>query len=136
MHLSLISRRFVFGLAAVGLVLIATLVTTITVLTFRVWRAADYPGAELVSEQTRTQFFPMQVRQTAAYKSQAPFPDVYDWYSRGFRLGPEQYAQSNCILIADTTTHWVLVFDMSVTLCDTSEGTLMFVSRTILLRWR
>jgi hypothetical protein len=106
--------------------------------TFRFRAAADYPGSMLVADNTIYDFTPhLSLRRDTSYRTNDEFPLVYNWYSNGFNLGPEAYAQSNCILMANATTSLrVVEQQMSVMVCDTSNGRLIFVMRSIGLRLR
>jgi hypothetical protein len=100
--------------------------------------AGDYPGSVLVSDHSLYHGAPrLSVRRDTVYRTSDPFPRVYNYYSNGFDLGPEQRAQSSCILMADAVTHFRLVATaMSVTLCDTPSGRMIFVMRSVGLRFR
>ena len=76
------------------------------------------------------------MRRTSAYRTNDPFNKVYNWYSVKFDLGPESYAQSNCILMAKSvTTGWVFEEQISVMLCNTPNDQMMFVMRSVLFRY-
>lgn len=100
-------------------------------------QATDYPGATIISAQNLTLWTPNFVlRRTAAYHTNDPFNKVYTWYSVTFDLGPESYAQSNCILMNKSSTMG-LGFEqqMSVMVCNTPKDQMMFVMRSILFRY-
>lgn len=105
---------------------------------FRFRAAADYPGGMLVADNTLYTVSPrLALRRDTSYRTSDALPLVYNWYSNGFSLGPESYAQSNCILMARaTTTLRVVEQQMSVMVCDTASGRLIFVMRSIGLRLR
>jgi len=99
--------------------------------------ATDYPGATNLGGQTLTRYSPnFVIRRTIAYRTTDPFNKVYNWYSTRFALGPESYAQSNCILMSKSRTLG-LGFDeqMSVTVCTTANDQMMFVMRTLIYRY-
>ena len=106
-------------------------------LLYRVYQATEYPGATQIADETITHYTPnFSMRRTTAYRSADPFNKVYNWYSVKFDLGPESYAQSNCILMAKSvTTGWVFDEQMSVMLCQTPNDQMMFVMRSLLLRY-
>ena len=106
-------------------------------LLYRVYQAAEYPGAVQVADQTVTHYTPnFVVRRTTVYRTADPFNKVYNWYSVKFALGPESYAQSNCILMAKSvTTGWVFDEQMSVMVCNTPNDQMMFVMRSMLFRY-
>ncbi|MBX0328902.1 hypothetical protein K2Z83_14575 [Oscillochloris sp. ZM17-4] len=93
---------------------------------------ADYPGASRSASDTRIRYLPSLVlRRTSSYRTGDPFPDVYNWYSRRFSLGPESHAQGSCILMGRSfTTLWVIKEQITVTVCATPNGQMMFVDRS------
>lgn len=105
---------------------------------FRYLRAGDYPGAMQMADHFVYRFTPNPtVRRESSYRTTDPFPKVYNWYSSGFALGPEQHAQSACILMANGQTQLLFIrTTMSVTLCETATGRMMFVMRSVTLDWR
>lgn len=121
---------------ALGLAATVCLVGSLWVVRYR--DAADYPGATFLGANMLYKFSPhLVIRRDTSYQTSAPFSDIYHFYSAGFDLGPEQHAQGACILMADeTTSAWVIETEMAVTLCDTPEGRMIFVMRTVALRWR
>ena len=124
-----------------GLLLLAAVVGVAALLGFgwlaaRYQDAADYPGAARMAGQNIYKFSPnLTIRRDTSYRTSDPFPTVYNFYSAGFALGPESYAQSNCIQMSDTTTDLhVLQRTMAVTVCDTRGGRMIFVMRSLSLR--
>lgn len=138
MRLDAGSRRVVLGsLIAASLVLgLAGLALARVVLDY--WNAADYPGAAYLGSHSLYKFSPhLVIRRDTAYLTPDGFGEVYHFYSSGFNLGPEQHAQSACILMANSTTTMGLIeTDMAVTLCDTPSGRMIFVMRAVSLRRR
>ncbi len=135
----LTQERFVFSgliVLALGLATMLCVATSLFVVRYR--DAADYPGATFLGENMLYKFSPhLVIRRDTAYQTSAPFNDIYNFYSAGFHLGPEQYALGACILMANTaTTAWFIEMDMAVTLCDTPEGRMIFVMRTVSFRRR
>lgn len=103
----------------------------------RTYQATDYPGAILVSDQGLTRYTPnFAFRRTSVYRTDDPFPSVYNWYSNKFALGPETYAQSNCILMSKSADRgWRVEEQMSVMVCNTPTGRMMFVMRSFVVRY-
>lgn len=129
-------------------VIVATLVTTILLLLCggvgqafaRFNEAAHYPGATHLGDQTLVKYTPsLAFKRTGSYRSSDPFPKVYNWYSARFALGPESHAQSNCILMTRSSTSlWLIEEQVSVTVCSTPGGQMMFVMRSLIIpymRW-
>ena len=100
--------------------------------------AADYPGAAQVSSETMWRYSAgLVIKRTSAYRSSDPFPAVYNWYSQRFDLGPESHAQGGCILMARSfSSLWVVKEQITVTVCGTPNGQMMFVSRSSVLPYR
>ena len=136
MRAGLGDRRWVWGLLLLAGSGLVVLLLGGVWLAARYQDAADYPGSARVAGQNIYKFSPnLTIRRDTAYRTSDPFPAVYNWYSNGFQLGPESYAQSNCIQMTDSVTQLgVLQRQMSVMLCDTRGGRLIFVMRSLSLR--
>lgn len=78
----------------------------------------------------------LAVRRDAVYRSRDRFNTVYTWYSRRFNLGTERHATGTCNVIA-YSGHVFASLDqsMSVMMCDTPEGPMAFVTRTLSIRY-
>lgn len=100
-------------------------------------RSADYPGATRVADDTLVRYLPNLVtKRTTVYRSTDPFNTIYNWYSRRFDLGPESYAQSNCVLMHNSFERgWGLDEQMSVMVCGTPGDRMMFVMRSFIFRY-
>lgn len=92
--------------------------------------AAHYPGAVRISSHSNYQSLPREIRWDDSYRTADPFPDVYNWYSNGFGLGPEARANSNCILIEGSQRQALIERYTGVMLCDTPTGRMIFVTRS------
>lgn len=126
-----------FGLATLLCVALALGGTAFALWLVQYARAADYPGATLVGDQTIYKYVPhIVMRRDSSYRTTDPFPEVYNWYSNQFSLGPETWAQSACIQMAKATTWAVIERQTSVMVCDTSNGRMVFVMRSVGLRLR
>lgn len=134
----LIQRRW---LILIGLVLLATVMVFAGLGAwglFRWYVPQEFPGSTMTSDssQLRPGAYP-SLRRDTSYTSNAPFNEVYKWYSITFQLGPELYGQGSCILMARSTTVLrVFESDVGITLCDTPLGQKILVSRSLTLRWR
>jgi hypothetical protein len=106
-------------------------------LLFQTYQATEYPGAARVSDQNLTVYTPnFAIRRTTVYRTDDPFPSVYNWYSNRFELGPETYAQGTCILMSKAANRaWLVEEQMSVMVCNTPTGRMMFVMRAFLVRF-
>jgi hypothetical protein len=129
-------RWWTIGLVAWAVIALAALTLVLVINQYQ--HSADYPGALFVGDHTIYQFNPSPViRRDASYRSSDPFNKVFNWYSSEFKLGPETFAQSGCALMARSFTDFKIVErEMSVMVCDTPNGRLIFVMRSLSLRWR
>jgi len=131
-------RLLLWSVAVLGVMLIVAAAALANSFT-RFQQASAYPGATLVSDHTIYGRLPrLSMRYDASYRTSARFPEVYNWYSDQFDLGPETYAQSACILMARSSKVFGLIErQTSVTLCDTpGDERLVFVMRSMMIRWR
>jgi hypothetical protein len=132
------TNRWWWLLGVVGCVGLAALV--LAAVLFVAWyrQSANYPGALAMGDSTLYRYNPnVFIRQDASYRSSDPFNDVFNWYSSGFDLGPETFAQSGCALMARSFTDLAVIErQMSVMVCDTPNGRLIFVMRSLSLRWK
>ncbi|HNP73507.1 MAG TPA: hypothetical protein PLO33_16895 [Kouleothrix sp.] len=130
------SRRW--RAAAATAVLLAVLgLAGLGALLYRSFQATEYPGATRVADATITRYTPnFVIRRTSVYRTTDAFNKVYNWYSVRFALGPESYAQSNCILMsASRPRGWGLDEQMSVMVCGTPNDQMMFVMRALIFRY-
>ncbi len=95
--------------------------------------AARYPGSTPISTHYR-QRLPYSIRWDNSYHTVDPFPKVFDWYSSTFDLGSENRAISNCSQLQAPQPQLVGQGVMSVILCDTPTGRLIYVTRYASLR--
>ena len=124
-----------WGMIVTSVSLTLTAAASATLL-IRYQNASNYPGATLVSDRTIYNLTPRPaMRYDASYRTNDKFSDVYNWYSSQFSLGPETYAQSSCALMARSSAAFI-VFERqtSVMVCDTANGRLVFVMRSVMLR--
>ena len=131
------NRRLLFGLAALLCIVLVFGGSVLAVWLVQYTRAADYPGAVLVADHTIYKGVPhIFMRRDTSYRTTDPFPNVYNWYSSAFDLGPETRAQSSCILMAKATTWLAIERQTSVMICDTPSGRMVFVMRSVGFRLR
>ena len=128
-------RRLIGGVA--GLLLALAACGGLGALLYGTFQASEYPGATRVADGTITSYTPnFAIRRTSVYRTTDSFSKVYNWYSVGFELGPESYAQSNCILMSKSRTRgWGLSEQMSVMVCGTPNDQMMFVMRALIFRY-
>jgi hypothetical protein len=104
----------------------------------RYFQSIVYPRALDVSENTLYVWWPNPtVRRTLLLRTDDGFGKVFGWYSRTFELGPEQHAIGQCSLMARSRdVLWLLEGDMSVQVCNTPNGRMVFVMRSLTFKWR
>lgn len=99
-------------------------------------QSLQYPGSQPLSEHHIRRFFPNPTfKSSQSYLADDKFPDVLNWYSHRFRLGVEKQAQSKCSHHYATHPIFLLSQTTTLTLCDTSQGRMIFVQQTTALRW-
>jgi hypothetical protein len=97
--------------------------------------AAHYPGATQLTSHSNYRGLPAQIRWDNSYFTTDNFSDVYNWYSVTFDLGAEARAIERCILLEGPTDQIVLERYLSVLLCNTPEGQLIYVTRSTRLKF-
>ena len=97
--------------------------------------AARYPGSILLSEHNNYSGFPYMFRWDNSYQTNDTVNKVYNWYSITFDMGAESKANGSCIYLEDSFVRLRIQRTMSVFICGTKDGQLIYVSRsTALLR--
>jgi hypothetical protein len=104
---------------------------------WRTYHAAQYPGATAIDSGDMIRAAPNLIfKRVETYRSTDPFNLIYNWYSQRFDLGPERFAQSNCLLMArSSNVLGPLDLNASVMVCNTASDRMMFVQRTYMLRY-
>jgi len=126
------AKHVIWGLVGIIVAFVLFLGTAFVILILRDRQAAHYPGAIELSLHEQVGVFPhTSYKQVASYRTMDDFVSVYNWYSRGFSLGPEKQGQSTCIHMYNSETDYGMSRIVSVTLCDTPNGRMIFVQRTI-----
>jgi len=93
-----------------------------------------YPGASVVTNHSNYRGFPRQIRWDNSYFTTDNFTDVYQWYSTTFDLGAEARAIERCILLEGSNDQFIIVRHLSILLCNTPEGQLIYATRTTRLK--
>ncbi len=128
-------KRILYGVGAIGVILVVLIWVAGVLLVIRERQVTHYPGAELIADHSIFKVLPQPtLRRDTAYRTTDEFPAVYNWYSKGFNLGPEKQAQSSCIHLYETESWFSFARIMSVTICNTPNGRMAFVQRTLALR--
>lgn len=93
----------------------------------------SYPGSAELSNHDVFKLSPhLYYRHDTVYRTDDDFPKVYRWYANAFGLGPQTQGQHNCTSIFRSEIFFRIKTVMTVTLCDSSNGRLIFTERT----WR
>lgn len=126
--------KILAGCGLVVLVLVAAVVGLAAMLLSWDRQSARYPDAEPISQHQNYSGLPFNYKWDNTYHTTDPFPAVYNWYSTGFDLGTEMRANGSCILLEGSQKRLNATRYMSVLLCDTPTGRMIFVSRSTSLR--
>lgn len=128
------NRKILAGCGVFILLAAAAVVGLVSLLVSLDRQAARYPDAELVAKHENYSGLPFSYKWDNAYYTTDPFPAVYNWYSTGFNLGPEMRGNGRCILMEGSQKRLAATRYMSVLLCDTPEGRMIYVSRSTSFR--
>lgn len=90
----------------------------------------QYPGSTPLSTHSNYASLPRTYRWDDTFRTQDDFTAVYNWYSINFDMGAESRANGSCILLETNDQFLRAQRFMSVFICGTPEGQLVFVSRT------
>jgi hypothetical protein len=94
-------------------------------------QAAQYPGSILLSSHSAYHRLPYHFRWDDAYRTPDPFVDVYRWYSLTFDLGAESRANGGCIELDGEDRQFLFRRRISVIVCNTPQGQLVYVMRAV-----
>jgi hypothetical protein len=130
-------HKMLWRIIAITAALIVALWGSLGFAAWRTYHAAEYPGATAVSDANLVRWGPnLAIKRTETFRSTDTFDKIYNWYSRQFDLGPERFANSNCLLMArSSNVIGPLALTTSVMICTTSADRMMFVQRTYILRY-
>jgi len=120
-------------LAGCGVVIlvIATAMAGILILLFARDRgAARYPGSMPISSHSNYKGLPFEYRWDNSYRTSDNFTDVYNWYSIRFDMGAEARANGDCILLEADNAQVIFERHISVFLCSTRYGRMIYVTRS------
>ncbi|MFQ5400582.1 MAG: hypothetical protein ACE5E7_13415 [Anaerolineae bacterium] len=97
-------------------------------------QATRYPGSIPVASHSNYSGLPNGFRWDDTYRTTDNFTDVYNWYSITFDLGAEARALGRCLLLEGTNEQYSLLRSISVFVCNTPGGQMIFVSRSTSLK--
>lgn len=125
---------FLWGCLGIMGILLVTAVVLLSIFIQRQRQAAQYPGSIPLSSHSNYRQLPSHFRWDNTYRTLDPFPNVYNWYSVRFDLGTEKRANGKCILLEGADAALIARRYMSVLLCNTPTGQMIFVSRSTSLK--
>lgn len=130
------NQYFVAGCGLITLVGLIALAGFLILLFMRDRQSARYPGSIPLSSHSNYKGLPFEYRWDNSYRTTSNFTDVYNWYSITFDLGAEARANGECILLEGTNARLVFSRHISVFLCDTDFGQMIYVTRHTTLAGR
>lgn len=122
-----------FVLGGCGVIILAALlvlVGTFFLLADLDRKNAQYPGSTLISSHSNYKGLPLEFLWDDSYLTADNFTAVYNWYSITFDLGSEARAAERCILLEGTNTNVAISRHISVFLCNTPGGQMVYVTRS------
>jgi hypothetical protein len=96
---------------------------------------AHYPGATIITNHSNYSGLPYQINWNNSYISSDNFTTIYNWYSVKFDLGAESRAIERCILLEGPMDLYLLRRHISVLLCNTPQGQMIYVNRSTELKF-
>lgn len=93
-------------------------------------RKVQYPGSVPIATHSNYASLPRTYRWDDSFRIDDEFTAVYNWYSINFNMGAESRANGSCILLETDNQFLRAERFMTVFICSTLEGQLVFVSRT------
>jgi hypothetical protein len=126
-------KHLFLGLGVVSLIFLASFGGFLAYAVLSNQQAVHYPGSAQLTSHDVVKLSPhLYYRQDKVYLTEDNFRSVYRWYSNEFGLGPQANGQSNCISVFNTETTFRITKVMTVMLCDTRNGRMIFTERS----WR
>ncbi len=124
------NQRLLAGLGVLSLVFIFGIGFGLVSLIKQDRQQAQYPGAIPLSTHSNYKSLPRSYRWDDSYRIDDGFRAVYEWYSLKFNTGAESRANGSCILLESEDQFFRAERFVSVVICGTPEGQLVFVTRT------
>lgn len=131
------NRRLLARISMLIVVLFVLIWSGLGLLAWRTYHAGKYPNATTIDTGDVWRATPGLIfKRVESYRSTDPFNLIYNWYSQQFDLGPERFANGNCLLMARSSNLFgPLSLNASVMVCETTADRMMFVTRTYMLRY-
>lgn len=128
------NRNLLAGCSLIILVFVVGLVTVIALGVSRDRQSARYPGSLAIASHSNYSGLPFAYRWDDTYLTTDNFTVVYNWYSTTFNLGAERRAMEKCIQLEGNNPQLVASRQISVLLCNTPQGQMIFVTRSTAYR--
>ena len=128
------NRNILFGCVALALIIAVVLIGLAGMLAWQDRQAARYPGSLPIASHSIYRGLPNEYRWHDTYLTTDDFTTVYNWYSITFELGAEAHAMEKCTILEGNNPRLILDRYVSVSVCNTPDGQMIFVSRTTSLR--
>ncbi len=90
----------------------------------------QYPGSTPISAHSNYKSLPRSYRWDDSFRTNDEFRAVYEWYSLKFNMGAESRANGSCILLEADDRFFRFERFITVFICGTPQGQMVFVSRT------
>lgn len=128
------TRQFTLAGCGIAILVVVVLAGLTGVILFnRARHAGRYPGATPISTHYKLRL-PYSFRWDNSYHTADPFPVVFNWYSTKYGLGSENRALGSCSQLQADQPQLIGQGLMSVILCNTPTGRMIYVSRYTSLR--
>jgi hypothetical protein len=128
------NRRIYWSLATVAGLSVVLLIIFVGFSFYRMQESIIYPQAALLSSHNLSALPHLLFQQRVSLRSQDTTPQVHGWYARNFGIGPEQAATGQCSLMWSEQTFFFLKRRMSLTICDSRNGRIIYIQQAMLLR--
>ena len=128
------NRNLLLGCGSLSLFLALLMCGLATVAFAQERGAARYPGALAVTSHSNYRGLPYEFRWDDTYLTSDNFTNVYNWYSITYDMGAEARANEKCILLESTNRQLIARRHVTVSLCNTPDGQMIFVTRSTSLR--
>jgi hypothetical protein len=124
------NQRLLAGIGIFSLIFILAVGFGLVSLIKQDRQQAQYPGSIPIAAHSNYKSLPRSYRWDDSYRTDDGFRAVYEWYSLKFNTGAESRANGSCILLESDDEFFRAERFVSVVICGTPQGQLVFVSRT------
>lgn len=127
-------QRLLLGCGVLLLVFFFGIAFSLVELIQRDRESVRYPGATAVAAHSNYSSLPRAYNWDDTFRTNDGFHAVYQWYSVTFNMGAEARANGDCILLETDNETFLVKRFMTVTICGSPGGQLVFVDRTTRFR--